>query len=54
VSTITSPAVSAIDRFGFTLFFATALHAVTIIGITFTAEDKEPLQKNNRSNPRSI
>ncbi|MGI1671910.1 MAG: TonB family protein [Neptuniibacter sp.] len=45
MSTITSPAVSAIDRFGFTLFFATALHAVTIIGITFTAEDKEPLQK---------
>jgi protein TonB len=40
-----APAVSAFDRFGFTLFFATALHAITIIGITFTADDKTPPQK---------
>ncbi|MGH1460851.1 MAG: TonB family protein [Neptuniibacter sp.] len=40
-----TPAVSAIDRFGFTLFFATALHAITIIGITFVPEDKTPPQK---------
>lgn len=41
----TAPAaVSAIDRFGFTLFFATALHAITILGITFTLNNDKPVE----------
>ena len=42
MSSIATPAVSAIERFGFTLFFATALHAVAIIGISFTSEAVKP------------
>ena len=45
MNTVATQAVTAADRLGFTLFFAVALHAVTIIGITFTAEDKRPPQK---------
>ncbi len=45
MNTIATQAVSAIERFGFTLFFATAVHAVAIIGITFTAETAKPPQK---------
>ena len=40
-----SHTVSAMDRFAFTLFFAAALHAVAIIGITFTSEAETPPQK---------
>ena len=45
MNTIATQAASAVERFGFTLFFATALHAVAIIGITFTAETERPPQK---------
>ncbi|WP_299181182.1 energy transducer TonB [uncultured Neptuniibacter sp.] len=45
MTTVTTQAVSAIERFGFTLFFATALHAVAIIGISFTAETTKPPQQ---------
>lgn len=45
MNTVATPAVSASDRFGFTLFFAIALHAIVIIGITFTSEkDLPPLK----------
>lgn len=40
-----SPTVTAVDRFAFTLFFAAAIHAVAIIGITFTADTEAPPQK---------
>lgn len=42
MSTVVTPAVSAIERFGFTLFFATAFHAVAIIGISFTPDIIKP------------
>ncbi|PIE20877.1 MAG: energy transducer TonB [Neptuniibacter caesariensis] len=42
MSTTATPAVSAIERFGFTLFFATALHAIAIIGISFTPDIIKP------------
>tara|TARA_Y100000782_G_scaffold28741_1_gene32176 strand:- start:13100 stop:14044 length:945 start_codon:yes stop_codon:yes gene_type:complete len=45
VNTIATQTVSAVERFGFTLFFATALHAVAIIGITFSSEMERPPQK---------
>lgn len=45
MNTIATQTVSAVERFGFTLFFATALHAVAIIGITFSSETIRPPQK---------
>lgn len=45
MSTAAIQTVSAVERFGFTLFFATAIHAVAIIGITFTAFTNTPPQK---------
>ncbi|MEH6576059.1 MAG: TonB family protein [Amphritea sp.] len=43
MSGITAAAVSASDRLGFTLFLAVALHAVGILGITFSTLQQQPL-----------
>jgi len=45
VNTTATQTASVIERFGFTLFFATAIHAVAIIGISFSAEKHTPPQK---------
>lgn len=45
MSTAVAQTVTAVERFGFTLFFATALHAVAILGITFTFNNERPPQK---------
>lgn len=45
MNTAVSSTATATERFGFTLFFATALHAVAIIGISFTTETKVPPQR---------
>ncbi|WP_415897404.1 TonB family protein [Neptuniibacter sp. QD57_21] len=45
MSTAVTQTVTAVERFGFTLFFATALHAVAILGITFTFNNERPPQK---------
>lgn len=37
---VQSPSVSTADRLGFTLFFAAAVHAVFVLGVTFTQPDK--------------
>ena len=44
MNTLAPTVVSATDRLGFTLFFATALHAITILGITFTLQDEKALE----------
>ena len=45
MSTVVTQSVSAVERFGFTLFFATAVHAVAILGLTFTFNNERPEQK---------
>jgi protein TonB len=37
--------VSSVDRFGFTLFLAVAVHALIILGLTFTVDPPEPAAK---------
>lgn len=44
-----TPGASATDRLGLTLFFAVALHAIGILGITF-----EPNDKKSAETPRSM
>jgi protein TonB len=41
-SMLTSPAISATDRLGFTLFMAVALHAVIILGSSFISSPTPP------------
>ncbi|MFW1677301.1 energy transducer TonB [Pontibacter sp. JAM-7] len=36
------PAVSVADRFGFTLFFAVAFHALIVLGVGFTVDKPKP------------
>lgn len=45
MSTLVAQTVTATERFGFTLFFAVALHAIAIIGITFSFKSASPPQK---------
>ncbi|MFT6916043.1 MAG: protein TonB [Motiliproteus sp.] len=39
----TQTAVSSVDRFGFTLFVAIAVHALLILGVAFDAEEPAPV-----------
>ena len=43
---VAESAVTARDRFSFTLFLATALHAVLLIGVGFTMPDKQAPQRS--------
>lgn len=45
VRTGTAPAVGALDRFGFTLFLAVAVHAILLLGIGFSAPELKPPRK---------
>jgi protein TonB len=40
-SVATQPAITPVDRFGLTLTLAIIIHAIIILGITFTSEDKQ-------------
>ncbi|MDF2182378.1 energy transducer TonB [Neptuniibacter sp. CAU 1671] len=40
--TATQPVVSVADRFGFTLFFAAAFHALIVLGVGFTVDKPKP------------
>ena len=42
VNSALAPDVSALDRLTFTIFLAVALHAMIILGVTFTREDHSP------------
>lgn len=45
MNTAATQTASVTERFGFILFFATAIHAIAIIGITFSADNYTPPQK---------
>ncbi len=44
-TTSLAPAVGVMDRFGFTLFMAIAVHAILLLGISFSAPDYKPPRK---------